>query len=195
MPTLRAEIHWLILVLLLLAPSAGGPAAAADDAAKSAQIEAVMAGLDPVRRQIGERLEVAAGRRGELESQCRRLEAEIRGESRRREAFELSQALRHRRIAYDLRLLQQITAYIDQLDRRIDYFRKALETLDYCERRIRSELSLVKTFSAEDVAALSRQVQALLGEFSREAAAPLLRSAEVAPRRLETLWSRAAGPA
>ena len=189
MQALHTSLRVLSGVLALMALAAS-IAAGAD---KGSRLGVALSELESVRTVIDERIASAEGKRGELEAQRKQLKAEIMIERRRLDAALLRQALPHKRIEYDLRLVQQITAYIDQLDRRIVYFRSAIETLDFYGRQIRDEMSYLKTVSAVDISRLSDQIKTAVAEFSEQAGRPLLAMSDLSFSSLETIWSEMTG--
>jgi hypothetical protein len=189
MQALHTALRVLSGVLALMALAA--PIAAGAD--KGSRLGVALSELESVRTVIDERIASAEGKRGELEARRNQLKAEIMLEGRRLDAALPRQALQHKRIEYDLRLVQQITAYIDQLDRRIVYFRSAIETLDFYGRQIRDEMSYLKTVSEVDISRLSDQIKSAVAEFSEQAGRPLLGMSELSFSSLENIWNEMTG--
>jgi hypothetical protein len=175
-------------VLVLVALTAAG--AAAD---KAASLGGALAELTSLRTAIDGRILFAEGKRREFETERNQLRAEIMAELGRLEAASLRQVQTNKRIEYDLRLVQQVAAVIDQLERRIDYFRSAIETLDFYGRQIRDEMAYLRTVSDVDVSRLLDPIRAAIDEYSQQADKPLVRMSELSIRSTESITAEMVG--
>lgn len=169
------------------------PAAASPD--KAGTLDAMLSAIGSRRELLVQRIELAESKRAALMRERAALAQELRQEIHRAEAAGASAATagRGRRVDYDLRLLQHVTAVVEALERRIESLRTAVDVLDFYARKIGEERSYLRTVSGRDIARLSTEVMAILEEHDRQLRQPLVVAAELSRRSLEAVRLEALG--
>ena len=181
-------IRVVILALAAAALAIGPRAPAAAGADKSTELKIVVAQMKTAGSLHAARIEAAKAKRGGLVERVRQLREEIAVERRRSGPAALSVALKTDRVAYNLKLIQQLFAYIDQLELRVAYFQAANLRLDFLMRQAEDDLMMLKTFGDADTARLTRRIRDALGEHALQAEKPLIVVSELRFRDLEAVW-------
>ena len=183
--TRTLEIGAALTGVVLLAAVA--VAAGAD---KPAELNRAVEDIRRVEQTVRARMTQAEALRSQLRQEAELLKAEIREVQRRRNIVQFAAAVQDRRIDYNLRLLQRLAGYGEQLEGRFAEFQSVLTCFERYRERVRDEVRNVRTLKDADTAELLRQIAAALDEASGRCAEPLVRLP--APQRpLESLWTEA----
>lgn len=164
--------------------------ALAAGAEKEAELNLTLHNLTEAARLVAARAATAAAVLAQLQGHSEALEAEIQEERRRVRALTLRQALRVRRIDYNLQLMQQAAAYAAQLESRLAYLRAAETRLNSYREQVRDDRVMLRTLDTLDSSFLLSQVRETIEELHRQCTVPLLVAgkADGIPG-LETLWN------
>ena len=99
-----------------------------------------------------------------------------------------STAVKIPRIKYNIKLIQQLLAYIDRLDQREHYFRTGYETLEYLHQQVNDDLKLIRTLNDLEVDELIEKINAVLDEYLAETKRPLFSIDNIHRRPAEEIW-------
>ncbi len=177
---------WGLAVMLMCGATAE---ARASDIPKAGTLKQTLSDMTSARRALAERGAAAAELRNRLYAHLKGLRAEIAQERQRNAIGSFQQAVRVERIGYNLRLAQRLYGYLERIDRRIDYFRVADQTLEYTMRRAHDDLLMVEVLEDSEISGLLAQVESLLNEVAFETQPPLFNASEPPLRTLESVWS------
>lgn len=181
-------MQWLIGTLSALILCGGMLAPAAAGADKSSELNRVMAEMKAAMQVNADRVEVARTKCGELRHQVLLLKEEIASERRRSGVGSFGGGLQVKRIANNLKLIQQLTAYIDQLELKVADFQAANLRLEFLARQAEDDLLMLKTLNDADIARLTRRIRSALDEYALQAEKPLIVVSELRFRNIEALW-------
>lgn len=181
-------MRWLIGTLSVLVLWGGTPARATAGADKSLELNRVMAEMKAARQINADRAEVARAKCDELRHQALLLREEIASERRRSGVGSLAGGLQVKRIANNLKLIQQLAAYIDQLELKAADFQAANLRLEFLTRQAEDDLLMLKTLNDADIARLTRRINGALHEYALQAEKPLIVVSELRFRNIEALW-------
>jgi hypothetical protein len=163
--------------------------ALADDAGKTATLNRTLSEIAELSRSINERMDEASALLDRLNEQCELLKNEINQERERRGITSFRQAVQVSRIDYNLRLMQQLSAYIERLNGSVEYFRGANQLLNFYARQARDDLLLLKTLQDADISGLMNKIGAAKNEFEIVLNKPLFVASEPYPRSTEIIWN------
>jgi hypothetical protein len=169
----------------------GLPASA--PSAKSSELNRAVAEIKSARQVNSDRLETAVAKRDELRRQIQLFKEEIAQERRSTGIGSFQSALQAHRIANNLKLIQRIAAYVEQLDRRTAGFEAANLRLEFYLRQAEDELLMLKALNDADSARLAARIWDVLEENALQAAKPLVVVSELRFRNLEAIWNEVAG--
>jgi hypothetical protein len=155
---------------------------------KSAELQRKVAEIASLRIKLAEKIERAEDMRGQLAALKDGYAAEIRHEKNRWQVASYRNAIGNPRIAYDLRLLQQLDAYITELDKRILYFRRAGEVLDHYFRQINDDLMMIRTLDDFTVDRLISKINDALDEYVPATIKKTILVNQLPLKDLEILW-------
>jgi hypothetical protein len=162
----------------------------AADGGKSAELQQALDDIRRVEQVVRARMGLAESVRGRLKQESEVLKAEIRDEQRRHGLGQYAAAVQVKRIDYDLRLLQRLAGYTEQLEGRLAEFQTILTCFERYRERIRDEMRIVRTLKDGDIGDLLRQIAATAEEVGTRCAAPLV-TVPAAQRPLESIWVQA----
>jgi hypothetical protein len=163
--------------------------ALADDAGKTATLNRTLSEIAELGRSINERLDEACTLLDRLNEQRELLKNEINQERERRGINSFQQAVQISRIDYNLRLMQQLSAYIERLNGSVEYFRGANQLLNFYARQARDDLLMLKTLQDADISGLMNKISAAKIEFEMMLNKPLFVASEPYPRSMEMIWN------
>jgi hypothetical protein len=132
---------------------------------KSAELQRKAEEIAALRIKLSEKVDRAENMRQEMADLMEGYAAEIRREKNRWRFSSYRNAVGNLRIAYDLELLQQLQAYISELDKRIAYFRQAGQVLEYYFRQINDDLLMIRTLDDFTVDQLISKINNALDEY------------------------------
>jgi chromosome segregation ATPase len=163
--------------------------ALADGADKTATLIRTLSELAELSRGINQRIEEACGLLDRLNEQRELLTNEIQQERGRHAIASFRQAVEINRIDHNLRLMQQLTAYIERLNGSVEYFRGANQLLNYYARQARDDLLMLKTLQDADISGLMTKISAARNEIETVMNKPLFAASEPYPRSMEMIWN------
>ncbi|HSM89947.1 MAG TPA: hypothetical protein VLT56_07975, partial [Desulfobacterales bacterium] len=163
--------------------------ALANDADKTAALNRALSEIAELSRSINQRIEEAGAVIDRLSEQRELLKHEIQQERGRHNITSFRQAVQISRIDYNLRLMQQLTAYIDRLNGSMEFFRGANQLLNFYARQARDDLLMLKTLKDADISGLMNKIAAAKNEFEIVLNKPLFVASEPYPRSMEMIWN------
>ena len=132
---------------------------------KAAELQRKAEEIASLRVTIAEKVSRADDMRRQLSDQMNAYVKEIRHEKNRWQLNSYRNAVGNPRIAYDLQLLQQLQAYIAELDKRILYFKQAGQVLEHYFRQINDDLMMIRTLDDFTVDQLISKINDSLDEY------------------------------
>jgi hypothetical protein len=181
---LRKQAAMAVVIVACLLSSAQ-----ADDASKTATLNRTLSEIAELTRSINQRIEEAFTLLESLNEQRELLKNEIHQERGRQDITSFRQAVQINRIDYNLRLMQQLTAYIERLNGSVEYFRGANQLLNFYARQARDDLLMLKTLQDADISGLMKKIAAAKTEFEIVLNKPLFVASEPYPRSMEVIWN------
>jgi septal ring factor EnvC (AmiA/AmiB activator) len=175
------------MAVVLVAFLFGG--ALAEDAGKTATLNRTLSEIAELSRSINQRAEEACVLRDHLNQQRELLKNEINQERSRQDITSFRQAVQIKRIDYNLRLMQQLDAYIERLNGSIEYFRGANQLLNFYARQARDDLLMLKTLQDADISGLMNKITDAKNEFEMVLNKPLFVASGPYPRSMEMIWN------
>jgi hypothetical protein len=161
----------------------------ADDAGKTATLNRTLSDIAELSRSINQQIEEACALIDRLSEQRELLTHEINQERERHGIASFRQAVQINRIDYNLKLIQQLSAYIERLHGSAEYFRGANQLLNFYARQARDDLLMLKTLQDADISGLMNKFAAAKNEFEMVLNKPLLDASGPYPRSLEMTWN------
>jgi hypothetical protein len=161
----------------------------ADDTGKTATLNRTLSDMAELSRSINQRIEVVCALIDRLNEQRELLTHEINQERERHGIASFRQAVQINRIDYNLKLIQQLSAYIERLHGSAEYFRGANQLLNFYARQARDDLLMLKTLQDADISGLMNKFAAAKNEFEMVLNKPLFDASGPYPRSLEMTWN------
>jgi chromosome segregation ATPase len=146
----------------------------AADGGKPAELQRALEDIRRAEQTVRARAVQAEALRSHLRQEGEGLKAEIRDEQRRSGAPPYPGAVSIPRVDYNLRLLQRLNGYLEQIDARLAEFQAVSAGFERHRERIRDELRMLRTLKDADIRDLLRQLAATLEEAAARCAAPLV---------------------
>jgi septal ring factor EnvC (AmiA/AmiB activator) len=175
------------MAVVLVACLFGG--ALADDAGKTATLNRTLSEIEELSRSIHQRIEEARVLIDQLNQQRDFLKNEINEERGRQDITSFRQAVQIKRIDNNLKLIQQLDAYIGRLNGSVEYFRGANQLLNFYARQARDELLMLKTLQDADISGLMNKITDAKNEFEMALNKPLFVASDAYPRSTEMIWN------
>ena len=175
-----------VLVTLAAVLIAVGVCAA--DAGKPAELQRALEDIRRAEQGVRTRISQAVELRTRLRQEGEGLKAEIRDEQRRRAVQSYPDARQIRRVDYNLRLMQRLNGYVEQIDARVADLQTFAACFERHREQIRDESRLLRTLKDADISLLLRQVAATVEQAAARCAAPLI-VVPVAQRPMEAVWA------
>ncbi|HSO59485.1 MAG TPA: hypothetical protein VLR50_00495 [Desulfobacterales bacterium] len=175
------------MAVVLVACLFGG--ALADDAGKTATLNRALSEIAELGRSIHQRIEEARVLIDHLNQHRDLLKNEIHQERGRQDISSFRQAVQIKRIDNNLKLIQQLDAYMERLNGRVEYFRGANQLLNFYARQARDELLMLKTLQDADISGLMNKIADAKNEFEMVLNKPLFVASEPYPRSTEMIWN------
>jgi hypothetical protein len=161
----------------------------ADDAGKTETLNRALSEITELERNIHARIEEGGALLDKLNEQRELLKKEINQERRRQDISSFHQAVQNKRIDYNLRLVQQLTAYIERLNGSVEYFRAANQLLNFYARQARDDLLMLKTLQDADISGLMSKITTSKDEFEMMLNKPLFNASGPITFSMETIWN------
>jgi hypothetical protein len=184
----RRILNIVIGALAVLMLSAGMSAA---DGGKPAELQRALEDLRCAEQAVRARIAQAEAVRSILKQEGEGLKTEIRDEQRRHGILQYPGAIQIRRVDFNLRLLQRLAGYSEQIDARVADFQTVMACLERHRERIRDEMRIVRTLKDADISDVLRQVAPTVAEAIARCGAPLV-TAPAPERPAESIWAEIA---
>ena len=155
---------------------------------KSIELNRKITEMSSLRRIVESQVDIAVRTRDQLQKQIDELAKEINRELVSRKINSYSAAVKVSRIKYNIKLIQQLLAYIDRLDQREQYFRIGNETLEHLHQRVNDDLKLIRTLNDMEVDELIDKINTILDEYIPETQRPLFSIDNIQSRPAEEIW-------
>jgi len=152
------------------------------------QLRRTMADISLLNGQLAQRKADAAHMREELASRLKAIKLEIREKVRETGVENVNEAMQIPRIRFDLRLMAEIQAYMDQYARKIRYYRVACDRLSYLYQQADDDLKIVNTLSGMKIDALVSQTEMILSAYLPDAQTLVIHPADMVVESPETVW-------
>lgn len=172
-----------LLVLSILS----NPAAASNR--KTAALDQKIIEISALQVRIIDKIDQGIEMRIFLQKRLKELRNEIRIEQNRFGIYVSQAPLEILRINYNLHLIQYLRAYIDQLDKRIDYFQTGNERLKFYLRQIKDDIAIINTLKDLDIENLIALLDSVLNEFIPETHKPIFDAFDIRLMPIEQIWS------
>ena len=141
-----------------------------------------------MRLTVESQVDTAVKTREQLQKQIDELASEINQELVSREINSYTKAAKVPRIKYNIKLIQQLLAYIDRLDQREQYYRAGHETLEHLNQQVNDDLKLIRTLNDMEVDELIEQINSVLDEYIPETQRPLFSADNIETSPAEEIW-------
>ena len=157
------------------------------------QLRRTMADISLLNSQLNQRKADATHLREELASRLKELKLEVREELEKTGVRDLNGVMQVPRIRFDLRLMAEIQAYMDQYSRKIKYYRVACDRLSYLYQQADDDLKIVNTLSGMKIDALVSQADMILKAYLPDAQTLVIHPADMIVAAPDTVWATLAG--
>ena len=159
------------------------------DSHKTVELNRQISEISLVRKDITQKISQATEMRGQLQEQMQDLIGEVINEKNRYQLESFQAAIKNLRIGYDLKLVQQLRGYMENLDQRITYFQVADETLGYYYQQVQDDLHIIQTLNDFEVDKLISRINAALDEYIPETKKHMINVQVVQWIDSEKLWN------
>lgn len=176
---------WMIMAVVGLLLSAPGRVAAADS---GEQLRRTMADISLLNSQLDQRKDDAARMREALATRLKEIRSEVRERVQETGVKDAAGAMQIPRIRFDLRLMAEIQAYMDQYARKIRYYRVACDRLSYLYQQADDDLKIVNTLSGMKIDALVSQTEMILSAYLPDAQTLVIHPADMVTAPPEAVW-------
>jgi hypothetical protein len=172
------------LPLLVLAPVADGASSP-----KAMELSRKISELSSLQRSVVNQVGIAVQTREQLQKQIDELIYEINQEMVSRQIKTYPAAKKISRIKYNLRLIQQLHAYIERLKQREKYFRIGNETLEHLQQQVSDDLQLIRTLNDMEVDKLIYEINVVLDEYIPETQKPVFAIDDIRTKAPDIIWN------
>ena len=172
-----------IMLLVFNIAGAGGASSP-----KSMELKRKIHEISSLRLRVESQVDIAVKTREQLQKQIDELTIEINRELVNREINSYSEAAKVPRIKYNIKLIQQLLAYIDRLGQKEQYYRVGNEILEHLNQQVNDDLKLIKTLNDMEVDELIEQINSVLDEYIPETQRPLFSVDNIETRPAEEIW-------
>jgi hypothetical protein len=155
---------------------------------KAMELKRKITEMSSLQRVVEGQIDMSVKTRDQLQKQIDELANEINREILRLKINSYTAAERIPRIKYNIKLIQQLLAYIDRLDQREQYFRIGDETLEYLNQQVNDDLKLIRTLDDMQVDELIDRINTILDEYIPETQRPLFSMDNIQRRPEEEIW-------
>jgi hypothetical protein len=182
--------HLLAIALGTLAALLMAAGVCAADPGKVAELQRALEEILRAEQTVQRRAAQALELRSQLRQEGEGLKAEVRDEQRRQTAQTYPGALQVRRIDYNLRLLQRLNSYVEQIDARLAEFQTLMACFERHRERIRDELRMVRALRDAEIGRLLQELAVAIDDAAGRCAVPLI-ALPAAQRPMEAVWADA----
>jgi hypothetical protein len=164
------------------------------DSPKAEKIRHQLMEILSLREAIREKSDQAIVMRSQLEENMTELKKEIENEQIHLELTSYQKAIRSPRVYYDLKLIQQLLAYILKFDEKIGDLKAGAERLEFLYQLADDDLRIVETLNDMEVEDLMNQINSVIREQAPKASSSFFDVNEIDLRKLEKIWDEIASP-
>ena len=147
-----------------------------------------IAGIQALQARIDDMRKKAATLHGTLQARAEEYAGEIRKEKVVRELKSFNQAIGVYRVRYNLKLVQQISAYLTAVSERIEFFRDGRERINFIHQQALDDLKMVQILSDMEIADFIRRIDQVLKKYEIAVNSSLFDIEKIKQENLETLW-------
>ncbi|MCP3954906.1 MAG: hypothetical protein GY697_22200 [Desulfobacterales bacterium] len=148
---------------------------------KIVAIQTLQASIDDIRKQ-------ALALQGTLQDKIVEYTREIKEEKTARELATFKQALGVYRVRYNLKLVQQMSAYLAAVSERVDFFQDGREQIDFLYQQAQDDLKMVQTLSDMEIADFIRRMDQVLEKYANATNSSLFDIEKIQQAKLESIW-------
>jgi len=145
------------------------------------EIQTLQTRMDEIRSQ-------AVALQGALQGKVDAYAKEIRKEQIDRGLKNYRQAIDVHRVRYNLKLVQQITAYLAAVSERIMYFEEGREQVDFLYQQAQDDLKMVQTLSDMEITSFIDRMDQVLAKYEKAVNSSLFDIEKIKQAELEALW-------
>jgi len=145
------------------------------------EIQTLQTRMDEIRSQ-------AVALQGALQGKVDAYTKEIRKEQIDRGLKNYRQATDVHRVRYNLKLVQQITAYLVAVSERITYFEEGREQVDFLYQQAQDDLKMVQTLSDMEITSFVDRMDQVLAKYEKAVNSSLFDIEKIKQAELEALW-------
>lgn len=145
------------------------------------EIQALQTRMDDIRSQ-------AVALQGALQGKADAYSKEIQKEQADRDLKNYQQAIKVYRVRYNLKLMQQITAYLAAVSERITFFQEGREQVDFLFQQAQDDLKMVQTLSDMEITGFIDRMDQVLAKYEKAVNSRLFDIENIQQAELEALW-------
>ncbi len=177
----RHMLSMLLLVFSVAIADAGTP--------KTVELNSKVSEISSLQHILEEKIDIAAATRDQLQEQVNELAAEIHQLCNDDTNMSYQAAIKSPRINYNLKLIGQLSGYIERLNKRISYFQIGNEMLAFLLQQIRDDLRLIRTLNDMQVDKLIYRVNDVLDDYLPETKKHLISLEGLQWQSSEMIWN------
>ena len=155
---------------------------------KKSALEQKIFEISTLKARVIDKIDQAMEMRTDLQQQLSKLRDEIRTEQILFNIESHQEALQNIRILYNLRLIQQLKAYLNRLDRRIAYFQTGKARLKFLIHQIKDDIAIIHTLKDMEIEKLLAHIDRVLDEFIPETQKQIFNAADIHLTPIERIW-------
>jgi len=155
---------------------------------KNSALEQKIFEISALKARVIDKIDQAIEMRTVLQQQLNELHDEIRTEQIRCSIDSRQEALQNLRIRCNLYLIQQLKAYLNQLDGRISYFQTGKAQLKFFIRQIKDDIAIIHTLKDMEIKKLLARIDRVLNEFRPETKKQIFNAADIRLTPIERIW-------
>ena len=174
----------VVIVLLLLCV----PCYASDD--KTSELRQKLTEIASLKDRLSAKIEHAIDKRDRLKHKLAKLKDEINEQKQQQQIESFQKACDNSRIDYNLKLIQLLSKYIAELNKKIVYFQNGNETLDYFSQHVHDDLLMIKTLYNLETDKLLTKINSVLDEYVLAAGKPMFDVVGTHPQDTEKIWDQ-----
>lgn len=125
---------------------------------------------------------------GTLQDRAKEYAGEIRQARQARGLKSFKQAIGVYRVRCNLKLVQQISAYLAAVSERIEFFEEGRERIDFMHRQAQDDLKMVQTLSDMEIAEFISRIDRALATYTAAVNSSLFDIETLKQEKLEAIW-------
>jgi len=185
----KSIVQYGLVIALVLGPAAA--AAAAVNVAKMDLLQQKIIAVQVLLERIDDIHKQALALQGTLQDRAAAYTREIRKEKTSRDLKTFQQAVAVYRVRYNLKLVQQINAYLAAVYERIDFFQQGRAQIDFLYQQAQDDLKMVQTLSDMEISAFIDHMDRTLEKYTRAADSSLFAIEKIQQEKLKAIWKAA----